>query len=215
MDTIITVIIIALLVANIIAASIIIRLTKARNNAQVNAVGNDDNRQATDTVDNSSNKTINVKAKPINGDDKYAGMDTPALLKAILKDLNCQYEEDERGNLMFTFQGESFVIFTNSESIWIRIYDLQWYDCSLDKLEEMSCMQKAINIANTTQSCTAVYDINKDDNKMIVYSKCDLVISSDLPMPDKYLAVWLSNFFHLKHTVIIEFEKEKQKIGLE
>ena len=91
-------------------------------------------------------KTMNVNTKPLNSDHKYAGMDTPTLVKAILPD---KYNPR------------------------IRIFDLDWYHCPLSNLEEMSCMQKAINAANTRQMCTAVYYIDNDRKEMSVYSKAN------------------------------------------
>lgn len=147
-------------------------------------------------------------------DNEYEGMDVPTLIKALLAKMDCQYDENDDGSLFFTYQGERFWLTSNKESAWIRIIDLQWYDCPLDNLEEISCMQKAINTANSGQSCTAIYVISKEGNKMIVYSKCDLLIFSQFPAPDRYLAAWLACFFRLKQDVVMEFEKEKQKIGL-
>lgn len=158
--------------------------------------------------------TINVQTKNAMNDNEYEGMDVPTLIKALLAKMNCQYDENDDGSLFFTYQGERFWLTSNKESAWIRIIDLQWYDCPLDNLEEISCMQKAINTANSGQSCTAIYVISKEDNKMIVYSKCDLLIFSHFPAPDQYLATWLACFFRLKQEVVMEFEKEKQKIGL-
>ena len=120
-------------------------------------------------------KTMNVNTKPLNSDHKYAGMDTPTLVKAILKDLNCKYEEsDDHSDYVFSYQGENFVARAPDKyNPRIRIFDLDWYHCPLSNLEEMSCMQKAINAANTRQMCTAVYYIDNDRKEMSVYSKAN------------------------------------------
>lgn len=176
----------------------------------------DQQEDAKSDLSNSENsvKTINVSAKPMNTGHNYDGMNNAVLIRAILGDLSCQYDENEDGTIFFVYQGERFWVSASENSVWIRIIDMRWYDCSLDKLEEMSCMQKAINTANSRQACTALYAISKEDNEMIAYSKCDLIITSDFPAPDQYFAAWLANFFRLKQEVVIEFEKEKQKIGL-
>ena len=103
------------------------------------------------------------------------GMDTPTLVKAILKDLNCKYEEsDDHSDYVFSYQGENFVARAPDKyNPRIRIFDLDWYHCPLSNLEEMSCMQKAINAANTRQMCTAVYYIDNDRKEMSVYSKAN------------------------------------------
>ena len=68
-----------------------------------------DNKSASENVNEEENfkkeKTINVRVG-----NKYAGMDTPTLVKAILKDLNCKYEEsDDHIDFLFSYQGENFV----------------------------------------------------------------------------------------------------------
>jgi hypothetical protein len=175
-----------------------------------------DNKSASENVNEEENfnkeKTMNVNTKPLNSDHKYAGMDTPTLVKAILNDLNCKYEEsDDHSDYVFSYQGENFVARAPDKyNPRIRIFDLDWYHCPLSNLEEISCMQKAINAANTRQMCTAVYYI-----EMSVYSKADFLIWSDMSHPDNYMRMWLGNLFYLKQNVVVDFEKEKQRIGLQ
>lgn len=180
-----------------------------------------DNKSASENVNEEENfnkeKTMNVNTKPLNSDHKYAGMDTPTLVKAILNDLNCKYEEsDDHSDYVFSYQGENFVARAPDKyNPRIRIFDLDWYHCPLSNLEEISCMQKAINAANTRQMCTAVYYIDNDRKEMSVYSKADFLIWSDMSHPDNYMRMWLGNLFYLKQNVVVDFEKEKQRIGLQ
>lgn len=156
--------------------------------------------------------TINVQTKDIMSNNEYDGMDTPTLMRTLLKMLNCKCQENDDGTLYFSYQGESFWLSTGKDTAWVRIIDLQWYDCPLDNLEEVSCMQKAINTANVHQISTAVYSIDKENNKLSVYSKLDFALPNDFPEPEAYLSALLAQFFHLKQAVALEFEKEKQKL---
>lgn len=164
-----------------------------------------------DTIKKENQENDQNLAKTIS---KYEGMNNVDLMKAILRDINCQYTETSKGQLIFTYQGENFAIIDSPDSVWIRIIDLQWYTCPLDNIEEMSCMQKAINESNATQTCTALYDIDRDDHKMIVYSKYDMVISLHTDQPDMLLEACLADFFRLKHKIGLEFDKERQRMGV-
>lgn len=144
----------------------------------------------------------------------YESMDTPELMKASLTNLNCSYHEEDDRAISFIYQGEHFSMYTKPDYVWVRITDNRWYECSLDNIEEFSCMQKAINKANFSSPCTAIYYISKEENKMIVFSKGDFSISGEYHNIERYLTTWLSCFFRLKQNVVLEFEKEKQKIGL-
>ena len=157
--------------------------------------------------------TINVKTKDIMENNEFEGMDTPTLVRAILTKLNCQQEENEDGTLVFSYQGETFWVNSRSDTSWIRIVDLSWFNCPLDQLEEVSCVQRAINSANSVQQCTACYIIDKEENQMRVYSKADILIKSVFPYPDQYLQSWLAAFFRLQQEVALQYQKEKQKVG--
>ena len=156
-------------------------------------------------------KTINVRVG-----NKYAGMDTPTLVKAILKDLNCKYEEsDDHIDFLFSYQGENFVARApDKDNPRVRLFDLDWCRCPLSNLEEMSCMQKVINTVNTRQMCSAIYYINKEAKEMVVYSKADFHLWCDMPHPDDYMRMWLGNFFFLKQNFAVDLENEKQRVGI-
>ena len=174
-----------------------------------------DNKSASENVNEEENfkkeKTINVRVG-----NKYAGMDTPTLVKAILKDLNCKYEEsDDHIDFLFSYQGENFVARApDKDNPRVRLFDLDWCRCPLSNLEEMSCMQKVINTVNTRQMCSAIYYINKEAKEMVVYSKADFHLWCDMPHPDDYMRMWLGNFFFLKQNFAVDLENEKQRVGI-
>lgn len=165
---------------------------------------------------NYTKMTLNVKSRQKNMANKYDGMDTPTLVKAILKDLNCKYEEsDDHIDFLFSYQGENFVARTpDKDNPRVRLFDLDWCRCPLSNLEEMSCMQKVINAVNTRQMCSAIYYINKETKEMVVYSKADFLIWSAMPQPDDYMRMWLDNFFFLKQNFAVDLENEKQRVGI-
>lgn len=210
-----------LAVLAVVALAVYELVHRYRNGSEYAEDDNSDNETASSSVNEEENfnkgKTMNVNTKPLNSSNKYAGMDTPTLVKAILNDLNCKYEEsDDHSDYMFSYQGETFIARApDKDNPRVRLFDLDWYHCSLNNLEEMSCMQKAINAANTRHMCTAVYNIDNDRKEMSVYSKADFHIWCNIPSPDDYMRMWLGNFFLLKQNIVIDFEKEKQRIGLQ
>lgn len=143
-------------------------------------------------------------------ENKYKGLNTYQLIKALLESLNCRYQENGDGTIYFTYQAENFWLTTGQDNAWVRIIDTQWFDCPADDLQKMSYMQKAINTANSTQQCTAVYYI--ENGNMIVYSKADIIITPETPNVEDYFVAWLTCFFRLKNTVTVEYEKEKNKM---
>lgn len=160
--------------------------------------------------DVNNNESLNNE----NVNNPYAGMDNHTLMKTLLRELNAYYEEDEDGTITFSYQGEEFLMFAEADDWIVRIVDKMWFKCPLDHLEEISCMQKAINTANDRQMASAVYAFDTEEQIMFVYGKYEFVFYNQIPDPSMYLAVVLGRFFHLQRKTMLEFEKEKQKIGL-
>lgn len=206
----------AMLLITLIASAAIFAVVKLIRFGDKTSEDDDDVEYSRQTApeNNYTKMTLNVKSRPINMANKYDGMNTAVLLRAILEDLNCKYEENEDGSdLIFSYQGETFVARAPLvDNPRVRLFDVNWYSCPLDNLEEMSCMQKAINEGNTHQMCTAVYYIDNENQCMTVYSKADFLIWSAMPQPENYMRMWLDNMFYLKQDIVAEFEKEKLKI---
>lgn len=203
----------ATLLITLIASAAIFAVVKLIRFGDKTSEDDDDVEYSRQTApeSNYTQKTLNVKSRPINMENKYDGMNTAVLLRAILEDLNCKYEENEDGSdLIFSYQGETFVARAPLvDNPRVRLFDVNWYSCPLDNLEEISCMQKAINEGNTSQMCTAVYYIDNENKCMTVYSKADFLIWSAMPQPDDYMRMWLDNMFYLKQNIAAEFEKGK------
>ena len=138
-----------------------------------------------------------------------AAMDNQDLLKTILTQLNCQYQAGEDDDYWFTYQGEHFNVSYDKDSFWVRIYDMQWFACSLDELENISYMQKAINLCNSRFCCTAYYYVDTDKKTFRVYSKCDFLLNEVFPAPEQYFQAWLTQFFRLKHEIVLQYDKER------
>lgn len=148
-------------------------------------------------------------------EEKHRFSDTLQLIKHLLDNLNCRYEAKEEGRVEFSFHGDDYYILYTDDGVWCRIVEYVWYECSLDSVEEFSCMQKAINNVNFKRMSTACYSIDKENNKMDVFSKNDIILLQSLPSVENYFQICLNDICELKQKVVIEFEKEKQKIGIE
>ena len=209
-----------LAVLAVVALAVYELVHRYRNGSEYADDDNSDNETASNSVNEEGNfnkgKTMNINTKPLDSDNKYVGMNTPTLIKAILNDLNCKYEEsDDHSDYIFSYQGETFIARApDKDNPRVRLFDLDWCRCPLSNLEEMSCMQKVINAVNTRQMCSAIYYINKETKEMVVYSKADFLIWSAMPQPDDYMRMWLGNFFFLKQNFAVDLENEKQRVGI-
>jgi hypothetical protein len=145
----------------------------------------------------------------------YIGMSTPELVKALLHDMGCEYHVDEDGDLVTKYQGETFCLRVRDDNPWLVIWDYAWLGVSSDNLEEVSCLQRAINTSNIRQFCTAVYSIDTENKEMTVHSNWFGIVSSELPDVKQYLTVVFGFFFQQHQILLAEFNKEKVKMGLE
>lgn len=125
---------------------------------------------------------------------------TKDLCIELLKQLNCEVfvSEEEENRLDFKYQGEIFVIYATNESFFIDIWDPRWYIVSLDDLEQMSNVRKAINTINNYSGTTIVYCIEEEEQKFVLHSKCHCILPKELPCVKEYLSALLNDFFTVK-----------------
>ena len=125
---------------------------------------------------------------------------TKDLCIELLKQLNCEVfvSEENENRLYFKYQGEIFVIYATNESFFINIWDPRWYIVSLDDLEQMSNVRKAINTINNYSGTTIVYCIEEEEQKFVLHSKRQCILPKDLPNVKEHLSALLNDFFTVK-----------------
>ena len=137
----------------------------------------------------------------IQQEEKQAGPPrTKDLCIELLKQLNCKaaVAEEDENRLCFQYQGEHFIIDATNESFFIDIWDPRWYIVSLDDLEQMSNVRKAINTINNYSGTTIVYCIEEEEQKFVLHSKCHCILPKELPCVKEYLSALLNDFFTVK-----------------
>lgn len=159
---------------------------------------------------------MNVKTKNLDMDNEFDGMTTQEMAEAILRKLNCQVEKEDDGTMSFVYQGATFNLFSESDSPFMTIAFLWWESVSLDNLENVSCMQKAVNSTNATVGrVTTFYVIDNDSNRMLIGSKYGAILVPQVPMPMKYMEALLADLFQSSRIVESRYIDECKKAGIE
>lgn len=145
----------------------------------------------------------------------YAGMKPRELCKAILHDLNCKTEEDEEegsDRLAFKFQGETFCIIVSDDCLLATIYDFSWGSVELDDIDEVSRVRKIINEINFQYGGhTLFYTMDTDNNRMVVHTKRQILLTPEIPNLDNCMTAMLSGFFEVQRAMAHELDKERMK----
>ena len=145
----------------------------------------------------------------------YAGMKPRELCKAILHNLNCKTEEDEEegsDRLAFKFQGETFCIIVSDDCLLATIYDFSWGSVELDDIDEVSRVRKIINEINFQYGGhTLFYTMDTDNNRMVVHTKRQILLTPEIPNLDNYMTAMLSGFFEVQRAMAHELDKERMK----
>ena len=145
----------------------------------------------------------------------YAGMKRRELCKAILHNLNCKTEEDEEegsDRLAFKFQGETFCIIVSDDCLLATIYDFSWGSVELDDIDEVSRVRKIINEINFQYGGhTLFYTMDTDNNRMVVHTKRQILLTSEIPNLDNYMSAMLTGFFDVQRAMAHELDKERMK----
>lgn len=135
-------------------------------------------------------------------------LETKDLVIETLKQMNCECEEREDGSLVFTYQGESFIIEASNECLFINILDVWWYELStFCDLKEFANMRKAVNEVNLHANCTVLYTVNTEREKFALHTRKNMIFIRQIPDLKGYLESTLSDFFQVKREVLLEMER--------
>ena len=120
----------------------------------------------------------------------YEGMTQRERLLAVLKEMNCQPEEDteEPERILVAYQGERFIIDYSEQSKYISIHDVWWYNAPLDDIELLSDIRKVVNACNFDNHTTLIYTINTEENVIGVHCRQSMVFVPEIHNLKDYLA---------------------------
>lgn len=139
------------------------------------------------------------------------GMGAKDLCVKTLEKLNCKVEEDEEnGRLIFTYQGEHFVIYADNEYRMIDVWDMFWYQVPLNDIDNMARTRKAVNDVNVHNANTLVYSTNEEENSFDVHTKRNMLFC-EMPDIENYLGAMLESFFIAKREFFKTLEKIKEE----
>ena len=143
-------------------------------------------------------------------DDVKIADETRDLVIETLKEMGCDYEEVNELRIDFVYQGERFLVEAKNDCYFINVYDLWWYDLSTCcEVEEFAAMQKAINEVNANASCTVLYTVNQETERIGVHTRKNVLFIRQIPDLKGYLTSVLDDFFKVQRAVLTEIEKCK------
>lgn len=138
---------------------------------------------------------------------------TKDLFLQTLTKMGCQYDIDDEDNdlIHFAYQGEYFCANSKNDCDYIRLCDYRWMWVSLDDIDEVSRLRKAINEANWKNSVTTLYSIDDAEMKMYVHCKEIIFFNHQILDPEDYLRIEFHEFFHAHRLVEIEMDELRKK----
>lgn len=114
-----------------------------------------------------------------------------------LRELNCEveFDEEQEDRIYFNYQGENFFIEATNTCSTFDIWDTGWYEVSLDDIDLLSMVRKAINLVNIYSENTLVYTIDEEDNSLMVHTKRSCFMDKQMPDNKIYMKAMLKTFF--------------------
>ena len=143
----------------------------------------------------------------------YEKVPTRVLLMRTLMSMRCDpLAEENTGRIFFNYQGERFFANCSNESPFITLYDVWWYQVSMDAdIEEFACMQKAVNYVNAYADCTALYSAHEEERAFGLHLKRNIPFIVQIPNIEIYMRSILDDFFIVQRALITEMERNKVK----
>ena len=124
---------------------------------------------------------------------------TRTSLMMALRKLNVQYEFDEDQNFLVTYQGEQFRIIAENERSWIHVQDCWWYGASLDDIDNLALLHRAVNECNIRDANKIVYTYNKIEREIGLHTLRDLLWMSEIPNQEQYVQATFDSMLRSHH----------------
>lgn len=124
---------------------------------------------------------------------------TRTLLMVALRKLNLQYEFDDDQNFLVTYQGEQFRIIAENDKPWIQVQDCWWYGESLDDIDNLALLHRAVNECNIRAANKMVYTYNKEEHEVGIHTLRDLLWLPQIPDSDQYLQAAFDTMLRSHH----------------
>lgn len=124
---------------------------------------------------------------------------TRTSLMVALRKLNLQYDFDEGQNFLVTYQGEHFRILADNDKIWIQVQDLWWYEASLDDIDNLALLHRAVNECNMRDANKMVYTYNQEEHEVEIHTLRDLLWLPQIPNSEQYLQTTFDTMLRSHH----------------
>ena len=113
--------------------------------------------------------------------------------------MGCQPEINKEDDIIFKYQGETFLIQIFSERI-IRIGDFWWLEMKLDD-PQVEFLKEAINLTNQQSVVTAVYSINQEKSLLGVHCVCITGFFQEVQDIQAYMIYLLDSCFETQQKI--------------
>jgi len=137
------------------------------------------------------------------------------LLKKVLEELGCQYEEKEHGEdeftFFFTYQGEQIQCQGADDSKYILLRDLWWYSAPLHDINNISFMRRAVNDCNIRGYVTLIYSFDEESKEMWVHSQTELLWTWEIPSLAQYFRNRIDRMLRSHHFFFATLEELRRK----
>ena len=129
----------------------------------------------------------------------------------ILGELNCHYDIDDDGDIVFQFQDEEFFITADDEGPFIDIWEYNWMQVSLNDIDRVSQLRGAINEVNFDGSISTTFFVSEDKHEIQVNCGTNILFGPYVPNRKGYLEYILKRFFDTHHLLETRMLKQYEK----
>ena len=124
---------------------------------------------------------------------------TRTSLMVALHKLNLQYDFDEDQHFVVTYQGERFRLIAENGHAWIHIQDCWWYRESLNDIDNLALLHRAVNECNIRDVNKIVYTYNKEEREIGLHVLREILWLPQIPDLDQYLQTTFDTMLRSHH----------------
>ena len=124
---------------------------------------------------------------------------TRTSLMVALRKLNLQYDFDEDQHFVVIYQGERFRLIAENGHAWVHIQDCWWYRESLDDIDNLALLHRAVNECNIRDVNKIVYTYNKEEREIGLHVLREILWLPQIPDSDQYLQTTFDTMLRSHH----------------
>ena len=133
---------------------------------------------------------------------------TRQLLLQTLREMNCNVEELDNGEILFYFEGGQFMVRAHDDSNYATLFYLFFDDVELYDTERVEKLKRVVNRTNSRLTAQTFYAVDRERGLINVHCSSTFYFRPEIKDKHTYLYAELRDIFNTQHFLCGEMAQD-------